>query len=371
MNQNISNQNDNYSDIWQNNVFQFACTNCQTSFLLLEDTKKDVCPNCLQPSISSAGKLAESSNHLVPEEVIPFEIDQSSISQRLTNFTKGIPYPPEDLTYKNISDRILQVYLPVWYVDTSVAGQWHAEAGFNYDVVSHKDQYNQNTSEWTSVELNETRIRWEPRAGNLDRSFTNIPAPALEHETKIKNQLGEFTRDNAQPYKDSIISETAYLELPNRDTDDAWVDAKVEIMRNAMDQCKLACAADHIRNFKWQVEYGNHNWTLLLRPTLTSYYLDDEAKPHKIFINGVSGQLYGEKIASMRRAQARSLTFVITAAIIFFIGLVLGGIGLLFPPLLFFGGLLLLIGVFVGLAAAIPIIQVWRFNQQRKSSKSS
>lgn len=365
MTQNTATQDSVFSDTWQRNVFQIACTNCQTSFLLLEDSRKDICPNCLHPSISRAGKLTETSYLLEPEAVIPFQIDQPTISRQLAKFTQGIPYPPEDLTSKNISDRLIQLYLPVWYVDTSVAGQWHAEAGFNYDVVSHKDQYNQNSSKWVSVELKETRINWEPRAGYLDKPFSNIPAPALEQESKIKLQLGEFSHDKAQPYLGTGIEETAYLELPNRDTDDAWVDAKAEIMNNGMELCRQACGADHIRNFKWQVEYGDNHWTLLLRPTFTSYYLDDNAKPHKIFINGDSGQLFGEKIGSMRRAQTRSLTFIIIAAIIFFIGLIAGGIGIVFPPLLIVGGLLLLSGTLVGLAAAIPIIQVWRFNQQR------
>lgn len=67
------------------------------------------------------------------------------------------------------------------------------------------------------------------------------------------------------------------------------------------------------------------------------------------------------------RAQSRALTLVITAAVIVFIGLLVGVAGLLFPPVIFFAGLLLFIGIVVGFSAIIPLVQVWQFNRQQRT----
>jgi predicted transporter len=68
----------------------------------------------------------------------------------------------------------------------------------------------------------------------------------------------------------------------------------------------------------------------------------------------------------MRKAQTQALTIFIIAAVIFLFGLMIGAVGLVFPPALLVGGLMLLVGVFAGLAALIPLFRAWQFNQNQR-----
>jgi hypothetical protein len=158
----------------------------------------------------------------------------------------------------------------------------------------------------------------------------------------------------------------SYIAVPDRPKSDAWNEASLEFKKLASDECQAAGAGDHLRNFKWDPQFTNQNWTLLLRPAYASYYVDDEGKPQKILVHGTTGQISGQRRASIKKAQTQALTIFIIAAVIFMLGLIIGAVGLLLPPALVLGGLLLLVGVFVGLSALIPIFRAWQFNQSQR-----
>jgi hypothetical protein len=68
---------------------------------------------------------------------------------------------------------------------------------------------------------------------------------------------------------------------------------------SAVKECQQACRADHLREFTWQPEFSEQNWTLLLAPVYATFYLDDENKPQPILVNGQSGKLSGSRRASL------------------------------------------------------------------------
>jgi hypothetical protein len=342
-----------------------ACSNCQSSFLSLQAEISKFCPNCLHPTLVIMDSKAGLENLAPPELVLPYQVQKNQITASVGGFAKGIPFPPADLNAESIMQRMLPVYLPRWLVDTTVTARWQAETGFNYEVVSHRDRYDQNMGRWVSQEVKETRVSWEPRVGELSRTYQNISAPAADDERRILQAVGEFDNQNAQPYEQSLLLKLSLIKLPNRLPQDAWNDAVIEAQKAAAAECQLASKADHIRNFKWQPDYTNQNWTLLLRPIFVSYYLDDDGQPQRILLNGISGKLAGQRRSSMKRAQSVALTIVLVAAGIFLLGLLLGAVGLVFPPALIIGGLVLLAATFIGLGAIVPIVQAWQFNKSK------
>jgi hypothetical protein len=164
---------------------------------------------------------------------------------------------------------------------------------------------------------------------------------------------------------DHMPSES-YVAIPDRPKNDAWNDVVIEMKKIAASECRTAGSAEHLRNYKWNPQFSDQIWTLFLRPAYASYYIDDEGKPQNILIHGTSGRVTGQRKASMRKAQTQALTIFIIAAVIFLFGLMIGAVGLVFPPALLVGGLMLLVGVFAGLAALIPLFRAWQFNQNQR-----
>jgi hypothetical protein len=256
------------------------------------------------------------------------------------------------------------VYLPMWLVDSEVQATWQAEVGFNYEVVSHQERFEENRGGWSTRQVNETKIRWEPRLGRLKRSYQNINAPALEEHRHFETQLGKFELSQAQPYQPPAI-QSAMLRLPDRASQDAWPDAKPAFQAAAAEECRLAAEADYLRHFSWQAEFNKQNWTLLLLPVYTTYYLDDASQPQPVLLHGQSGKISGLRRASSKRAQRTTITLVIIAALLFLISLAVATASIFLPPALAVGVIGIVAALLVGLGALIPVATVWWFNRSQ------
>ena len=354
------------SSPWDAEVTIVACTHCQARYLALTSHPTNICPNCHASALTRTDQNLSRDNEYLPELIIPFKVQPQVINQAVENFTRGIPYPPEDLNSANLSRRFIPIFFPAWLIDAQIDAVWQAELGFDYQVVSHQDRYDQNSSRWISHEIKETRIRWEPRSGSLSRQYLNVISPALENERAIQNELGSFPIDASVEFNIDHMPSESYVAIPDRPKNDAWNDVVIEMKKIAASECRTAGSAEHLRNYKWNPQFSDQIWTLFLRPAYASYYIDDEGKPQNILIHGTSGRVTGQRKASMRKAQTQALTIFIIAAVIFLFGLMIGAVGLVFPPALLVGGLMLLVGVFAGLAALIPLFRAWQFNQNQR-----
>jgi hypothetical protein len=282
----------------------------------------------------------------------------------LQQFASRIPYPPQDLAPGNLRRRAKRVLLPVWLVDAQAQALWQAEAGFDYEVVSHRDQF--AGGGWSSQRVKEARIRWEPRLGQLMRSYTNIPAPALEEHRQLREQLGGHDLTAAEPYQPNVISNTI-LRAPDRSPQDAWGDARAAIQAAAADECRRAAGADHIRQFAWQPEFSAENWTLLLLPVFTTVYYDDDNNPQPVWINAQTGQLSGKRRASPKRATRAAGIWLAVAAAIFLVSLALTAAAALLPMLLALSVIGFIVAILAGVGAAVPLFRVWAFNRRQDS----
>ena len=355
-----------------------ACEQCGWSYLIPESAlpaSADApirCPHCYTGHLSLLDKNHEALDQELPqlsplELLLPFRLEAEKLAGQIQSFSKGIPFAPADLNPQMLASRLKRVYLPQWLVDVGVTADWQMEAGFDYQVVSHQERYSDKGGGWTTREVKETRIRWEPRQGNLDRSYPNRTAPALETHDRLRGQLGDFELTTAQTYKSQKAQE-AFVRLPDRDQTNAWSEVIPGLQAAAARDCQQAAGADHQRDFRWQPDYHSQNWTLLLRPVFTSYYLDDQNQPQPVIINGQTGRISGRRRASLKRAQRTSLLVLGAAVVLFLFSVIflLGGIAL--PVLVPLGGIGLLVALLVGLGAIIPPALVWQFNRSKGSA---
>jgi hypothetical protein len=299
-----------------------------------------------------------------PELILPPSVSNTVFDAAISNFIQGIPFASPDLSISNISNRKQLIYLPAWLVDCSVSADWESEAGFIYNVISHQDSYSDRTRQWQSKEVTEKRTRWEKRLGTLKRTYQNIPAPAIEEAGKIKKTLGDFlTVGQQQSYTPDLIKK-ASVRLPNRSTQDAWTDAEFNLKNIASEEVKKASKANYIRNFSWSPQVSDKNWTLLLYPVFSSYYLDDDGIPQPLMIHGQTGKISGSRKASMKKAQRTTIILMIIAAIMFLLGVVAGVTGVIAP---FMAPIAVILVVLAGILAVTGFIALgiaWQFNRR-------
>lgn len=341
------------------------CNHCDWSFLVHEKIHDLLCPHCFQSNLEILeGDISALSHLSSPEIVLPIKVTSAQISQKISEFSGGIPYPPEDLRNDHLQSRLKSLFLPIRLVDVQSKAEWKAEMGFNYQVISHQERFDQNQANWKTQQIEEQRIRWEERLGTLDRAYHNITAPATEDDERIRRMMGNFDYPSAQPYDGKVLEES-FVRLPNRCISDAWQSVLPELQALASGECRKACDADHVREFQWEPVFDNHHWTLLLQPVMTTFYLDDDQKIIPLMIHGQNGSILGIRRASMQRAKQVSLYIFLAALAVFILSLV----SLILVPLLPVLAGLSAIGVglafVVGLAGLIPLITVWLFNRSQ------
>jgi hypothetical protein len=353
----------NANSSWGINLKAAICENCDWRYLLPAELQPPTCPHCFQTPLTLLEEQSQDTagNH-PPELIIPFSVSPEHLNRNIQQFAGGIWFAPADLKAQNLQSRLQPLYLPMWLVDSQAQATWQAEAGFNYEAVSHRDSFDDKRGGWHSQQITETRIRWEPRVGRLTRDYHNIAAPALEEHFELARRLGQYNLEAGRPYQSQKVGQ-ALVRLPNRTPTDAWPDVVPAFQTAAGEECRRAAAADHIRDFRWAAEYHHQNWTLLLLPLYTTYYLDDDNRPQPVLIHGQSGQPSGPKRASLRRARRVALIITAVAAIIFMLSLMVAGISLFMPPLFIVAGLGVALAIMVGLLAVAPPIIAWQINR--------
>ncbi len=358
---------------WGTTLQPAVCEACDWRYLLPQNSLPRQCPHCRQAELTPLENMtadrrpptAVNAFPSPPELLIPFQVSSEKLARAVSDFANGIPFAPADLKAANLQSRLQRVYLPMWLLDSAVQATWQAETGFDYDVVSHQERYDQNSREWLSEKTTETRIRWEPRLGRLIRAYHNIPLPALEAHPALEQRLGAYSLDDAEPYAPDAIAESL-LRLPDLSPNDAWPEALPALQNAASDECRRAAKAEYIREFRWRADYQDQNWTQLLLPVYATYYLDDQDTPQPILIHGQTGRPGGARRASMKRAQRLSL-LIGGLAIIFFLGALFAAAASYFEEALFaFGVLGLALAFITALLALTPIVIVWQFNQRQK-----
>ncbi len=354
----------NFDETWGAPLHGLACERCNWSYLAPEGSQPKRCPYCLRGALAP---VAQSENLLVypPEMALPFTVQALTLRTRIEAFADKIPFAPKDLSAQNLRARLKGIYLPAWLVDAEMQALWQGEVGFNYEVVSHQDSFDDGAGGWRSREVKRTRQRWEPRVGRLARTYHNIPAPALDEEAALRQKVGDYKLEDAQAYQPTMLGK-GLVRLPNRSPDDAWPDAIPNLHAAATEECRRAASADHARDFRWNANYANQNWTHLLLPLYVTYYLDDDNVPQRVLIHGQTGRVNGVRRASRKRANTAALWTLLAAVLIFFVGLGLSLLAIAFPPIGVVGGGGILLAFVVGLGAVIPPWIAWNFNRRER-----
>ncbi|MCA9943681.1 MAG: hypothetical protein KC449_09385 [Anaerolineales bacterium] len=338
-----------------------GCANCNGVFVLPPDKVSQRCPFCGQAALTQMDPADDRPIYTHPPELlVPFRAADNQLRGNIRSFAKSIWLAPADLNEGTLLSRMQPVYLPMWLVDAQVQGEWQAEMGFDYEIVSHREQF-QNSS-WRTERVKEKRVRWEPRLGRLNRQYDNQAAPALEEQEQVEAKIGRFNLKEAQPYQATSVAGIV-VRLPNRPPEDAWQDVVVGLKTAVSQDCRLASEAEHIRGFKWSPRFANQHWTQLLLPLYASYYLDDDNQAQMVLLHGQTGKLHGSKRASMQRARRVAGIILAVAAVLLLLTLVLLGLGFtVVEEALAWAGPagVLTIGV-VG-TAVLPLVYAWYIN---------
>ena len=329
-----------------------VCDACESSWLGAEE----MCPNCGAPT-----EVSEDRPDGNPERYVPFAIGRDQAADRIGQFVADVRFPTEELDPGTLAARLTATWWPFWLVDTEARATWEAEVGFDYDVKSSVEQY--GGGGWTRHEVTETRVRWEPRAGTVARAYPNVAVPGLADQPRRSRLLGEPRTSSSQPW-DPAQAEGIPIQLPDRAPSEQWP-AAVAVLRNRVGQdCARASAAQHFRELRLNLDAEQAQWSWLLVPGWTTWYVDDDGERRILWVDGVSGRTAGPRMASVGQGQKMAWALAISAMGLGCLAAFVGLIGVVLWPLLVLAALMFFVAIGLGIAAVPAALGPDRHNRE-------
>lgn len=350
------------NSIWNTDLEAVGCMVCGQVFLVSHDFLPKKCPNCAKGPLNPQPARMRPEP---PESILAFEKKPNDLRQAVEKFVQEVWLRSDDFATEKLLSRLTPIFWPMWMIDSTIQGNWEAEVGFNYQVKSSQEAY--QNGQWQTKEVVETRIRWENRLGQIHRHHNNVVAAALEQHNSLSEKVGKYAFERVQNYSPTLVDHAA-IQIPDLLPENSWPLAKQGLEKRAGQDCQAASGANHIRNFKIQANFTDQHWTQLLLPIYTTYYTDDNGKPRVIFINGQTGKIAGVRLASQQKGWMWAAILAGSAILFLILGVILTSLTAILAPLAIVGTILIFLAVLLGVGAIIPAVWPWQWNRKQENS---
>lgn len=285
----------------------FQCQKCGAR--TESDALAERCQFCGSPLVVDVN-LGE---QIVPEAVLPFELDRGKMREALRKWVASRWLAPSSLKKVTEAETMRGTYLPHWTFDAKTVSDYAGRRGIDHTVT---ETYTENGQTRTRTR---TVTHWTPAQGQVARDFDDVVVPATGHvDRKRLEQLEPWPLDQAQPYQPEYLA--GYHALRYDTEPEAGLDAaKTEMAEVIKDDCKADIGGDHQEVNRVQTAYSDITYKLMLLPVWIACYLH-AGKTYHVLVNGRTGEVSGQRPWSpFKVAMAILLGMVIVAVIIFLI----------------------------------------------------
>lgn len=345
--------------LWHTDRQPAGCSECHRVYLVSPDYRGTFCPLCRQGALEAQPAHMRTAQ---PEQMLTFRVTRKDLLPVYKKFVSGVWIKPEEFNPETLLKNTRPVFWPYWLVDSDVNGSWEMEAGFDYQVESAKEVY--NNGRWESRKQIENRVRWEPRVGRMNTRVDKIITPALEEHENRQQMTGKYHLERGIDFDPALLG-GAFLELPDIPPEDAWPLARPHVDKALAEVGKKAAGAQHFRNFNMTASFSNQNWTEFFLPMYTTYYTDDDGQPQIVVINGETGTIRGPRLASRKRGSRIAGIIAAVAGGLFLLALIGLLLTIVIPALGLIAGLLGILGFGVALFAIITAVWPGQWNSKQ------
>jgi hypothetical protein len=251
------------------------CQRCGASQTIEPGLVASRCAFCGTPEVVEAPATGAM---IRPEGILPFGIDRDHATAMFRGWLSRLWFRPGDLGEKAALNALEGVYIPFWTFDAATHSEWEAEAGTPYQV---------NVDGRT-----ETRIRWEPVSGFLEKFFDDVPVAAskgIPHD--LLPGLEPFPTKDLVPYDPSFLSgflaEEYAVDLP-----DALREARARMDAEIRSACAAEIPAPMHRGLSVRTAWSGIAYKNGLFPLWIAAY-DYRGTPYRFLVNGATGRVSG------------------------------------------------------------------------------
>lgn len=283
---------------------EIVCQNCGGHTTFTGTLTAIRCPYCATPI--QRDDIHDAPARLPVDGVLPFQVDEKTATEALEKWINSRWFAPTEFKKYNEAGSFTSIYGAYFTYDADTTTQYRGQRGDNYTVTVGSGD-NRRT---------ETRIRWRRVSGTVRDAFDDVTVLANEgfDQRRVK-ELEPWPTQGAAPYTPQFVA-GHLCRTYDHDAEQAFPEAQREIVSGIENTIRRDIGGDHQRISSKHIRWNLLTFKHLLLPIwlLTVIY---EQKPFQVFINGVTGEVQGQRPWSKVKIIAAIVAAIVVLVIIF------------------------------------------------------
>jgi predicted RNA-binding Zn-ribbon protein involved in translation (DUF1610 family) len=258
------------------------CKGCGATIEVDKDSTATICPYCGSEYVLSS-KQEEA---ILPDGVIPFQIDRNNVNEIFGKWIKGLKMAPGELKALYQQGKIQGRYVPFWTFDADTVARYTGMGG--RDRVEHyrdKDGHDHTR----------TVTEWHPTSGVVRHFFDDVLIRGTENlKGSLVNGMDDYNLLEAKPYSpdyfSGFLAESYTVDLP---TAHGKARGEMESRLRTMASEDICRKYDHAKDVRVQVDYSRETYKHMMLPLYATSY-SYKGKNYTVLVNGQNGRIKGE-----------------------------------------------------------------------------
>jgi len=290
---------------------EIVCQNCGGHTTFSGSLTATRCPYCTTPIQRDDVHAAPA--RLPVDGILPFQVDPKTATAAIDEWINGRWFAPNEFKKYSSKGSFASVYTAYFTYDAQTASSYTGQRGDHYTVTVGSGDDRRT----------ETRTRWSSVSGSVRNAFDDLPVYANDGlDLGHVQALEPWPTHQALPFSEEFVA-GHLCRTYDHDVEESFVPAKARIDDAIESTVRQDIGGDEQRVERVATNYGSLAFKHLLLPIwlLTVLY---EGKPFQVMINGVTGEVQGQRPYSKVKIALAVVAALILVVILF---VVFGGSG--------------------------------------------
>lgn len=283
--------------------WEVKCQNCGGTTSFTGSLTATKCPYCATPI--QRDDVHNAPARLPVDGLLPFQVGEKQAQQLVEKWVSSRWFAPSNFRKYRRVGAFSSLYTAYFSYDADTESWYQGERGDDYQVRTGTDS--------DGDPIYETRTRWYSVSGQVANDFADLPVLANDNLNRKRiRSLEPWPIEQARSYSPEYVAGHLCRTYDN-DAEQAFPEAQQRIESAIESSVRSDIGGDHQRIHELNTSWNWLAYKHLLLPIwlLTVVYMN---KPYQVYINGLTGQVSGDRPYSKVKIIAAILA-VLTAII--------------------------------------------------------
>jgi len=281
---------------------EVVCQSCGGHTTFTGSLTATRCPYCATPI--QRDDIYDAPARLAVDGVVPFAVDERAARDAIDHWIKSRWFAPNEFKKYNRKGSFTSIYMAYFTYDADTTTDYSGRRGDTYTVTVGSGD-NRRT---------ETRVRWTPAAGRVYNRFDDVAVCANEGlDRRHVAALEPWPTQTAKPFSAEYVA-GHLCRTYDHDVEESFGEAQQRMTSEIRETVKRDIGGDRQDIDHMDTSYDRLTFKHLLLPIWLLTVIFQE-QPFQVLINGVTGEVRGQRPWSVVKIAAAVALAVIVVAV--------------------------------------------------------